>query len=177
MHTLASDAPVPDCSVVGRLLLELARGEVDLPDARAPFPATLCAGDPTNEDAAGRKPSVPMHRVSAHRTVHRVLAMVPESGAIYRVNARRVLGVKTGVSYEFMALTERGYLGAVYLEISDLCPPGQCSAAACTTCPWRHHLQGYTCFPRRWVHPCWRFQGHYACLQGGKPRESHVVGD
>lgn len=81
MHTLAPAPLVPDCSVVVRLLLELRRGELDAPEPRAAFAATVCAGDPTKEDAAGRNPSVLMHRVSAHRAVHRVLAMVPESGA------------------------------------------------------------------------------------------------
>lgn len=80
MHMLALAPPVADCSVVGRLLLELRRGELDPPEPRAAFPATICAGDPANEDAAGRKPSVLMHRVSAHKAVHRVLTMVPESG-------------------------------------------------------------------------------------------------
>lgn len=80
MHTLAPAPPVPDCSVAGRLLLDLRRGELYLPEPRAAFPATICAGDPAKEDVAGRNPSVLMHRVSAHRAVHRVLAMVPESG-------------------------------------------------------------------------------------------------
>lgn len=129
MHTLAPAPPVPDCSVV-RLLLELRRG-VDAPGPRAAFAATICAGDPAKEDTAGTKPSVLMHRLSAHRAVHRDLAMVPESGAS-RVNERRVCGVwKRGFCMNLWRVPRGAFFS---LEISDLCQSLSVLLFCCRAC-------------------------------------------